>query len=356
MITTNSLFNIEAITNILEQKCTAGLGLIGGRMGLALFYFTLPPEYHQRGYELLDHISDHITEVDNASFSNGLAGIGWGIEWTVQKEFLSANTDDILQDLDDELYKKLVYAYATHISLSDGSLSQGMYFTSRLKSRNFKTHRFNQVVHQESIFLIVEEIAEALSTESGKLEALLEPGNAAGYNTLIDIAQSLLFFSNLSSVNLKYVLINETIYYIIGFIEKFFETAFKYLSDPRAYAACVYLAYAQYYTGDRYNFDIWKKRALLHFDQIIGNVNFSITDLMEDSGYLCAAYTFSLYGWAVASERKDAAALLDTLVQDAADDESIHADLLLQSVIYQMLQCVDPLNCKAFSSDILLMR
>lgn len=356
MITVNSPFNIGAITNRLEQKCTTELGLIGGKLGLALFYFTLPQEYHQRGYELLDHISDHITEVDNGSFSNGLAGIGWGIEWTVQKELLSANTDDILRDLDDELYKKLVYAYATHISLSDGSLAQGMYFTSRLKSRNFKTHRFNQVVHQESIFLIVEEIAEALSTENGKLESLLEPGNTAGYNVLIDIAQSLLFFSNLSSINLKYVLINETIYHIIGFIEKFFETAFKYLSDPQAIAACVYLAYAQYYTGERYHFEIWKKRALLHFDQIIGHINFSVTDLMEDSGYLCAAYAFSLYGWAVASDRKDAAALLDTLVQNVAHNESTHADVLLQSVIYQVLQCVDPLNCKAFSSDILLMR
>ena len=85
----------QRITNtlLLNASFIGNLGLMHGKMGIAIYFFHLAQEtknqiYEDYAGELIDEIYDEISTTTPLDFENGLAGIGWGIEYLVQNGFI----------------------------------------------------------------------------------------------------------------------------------------------------------------------------------------------------------------------------------------------------------------------------
>src|SRR5215475_16042885 len=106
---------VTTILNELAENCRDDYSLYKGKTGLCICYFLLfdiskDDSHLIKARNLLDELSGNIGNVKGLGFADGLAGIGWGIEWLVQNNYVDANTDEILEDLDDELYRSVVYS------------------------------------------------------------------------------------------------------------------------------------------------------------------------------------------------------------------------------------------------------
>ena len=91
------------------------------------------PLYKNHAEILIDDIFKNIENNEVClGFDNGLAGICWGIEHLVQNGFLVADTNYVLSDLDDKIYRFLSINKNLSINLENGLLGYGFYLISRL--------------------------------------------------------------------------------------------------------------------------------------------------------------------------------------------------------------------------------
>ncbi len=135
--------NLGLINSLILQKGNSleNIGLLNGKMGVCIYLFHLHREtgnstYKEKAGSLLEDIwqktERNIVPMD---FENGLAGIGWGIEYLVKEDFVPADTDDVLNELDDKIYQYLVNHKEFSLGLSNGLLGFGFYLLSRLKGK-----------------------------------------------------------------------------------------------------------------------------------------------------------------------------------------------------------------------------
>jgi len=143
-------------------------GLLHGDAGMAIVFHLLAAvkedhEAFNTAAALLDRISEHIGSVRGLEYENGLAGIGWAIEWLVQANLLKGvNTDEILPEVDDILYREVTTAKASSISIKSGAMGKAAYFLKRARSKNEGTHRYLQLCHQECLVMLTDDIDEII--------------------------------------------------------------------------------------------------------------------------------------------------------------------------------------------------
>lgn len=148
-------------------KSQDDIGLFNGTMGKTICYYVLSRIYSDTGLEkkakkFLRKIERSIHEMERFDFSEGLSGIGWGIEWLVQNRFLNADTDRILGDLDDVLYELVLYSKNANPSLGNGAVGIAMYFLSRLQENTGQRNRYRLICNLECLVFLSDEISEFL--------------------------------------------------------------------------------------------------------------------------------------------------------------------------------------------------
>ena len=87
------------------------IGICNGKMGLVLFFvnyskFTRNSIYEDMADELMNEITEEIHNDLPIGFESGLSGIGWGIEYLIQKRFLEGNSLEICEEIDKKLMEK----------------------------------------------------------------------------------------------------------------------------------------------------------------------------------------------------------------------------------------------------------
>ncbi len=90
---------------IMSSLFLNDLSLMNGQMGIAIFFALLSKNlknqiYEEFAEELLNNICENLTKYIPVSFSNGLCGIGWGIEFLKYKGFINEDTDELLSEID----------------------------------------------------------------------------------------------------------------------------------------------------------------------------------------------------------------------------------------------------------------
>ena len=122
---------------MLNGTLTECPGLVHGKMGVAVFFF----HYAQyTGNELFaDYAMDLIGEMMNqihvnspADYEKGIAGIGVGIDYLIHNKFLDTE-DDICSDLDDRIFRAVMYEPWQDFSLYNGLTGFGRYWITRLQ-------------------------------------------------------------------------------------------------------------------------------------------------------------------------------------------------------------------------------
>jgi lantibiotic modifying enzyme len=107
--------HLQRIANVLllNSSFIENLGLLNGKMGISIFFYKYGSYLDNKIYtdyagELIDEIYEEVNTNTSIDFANGLAGIGWGIEYLAKHKYIESNTDEALEDMDNVIYRSLL--------------------------------------------------------------------------------------------------------------------------------------------------------------------------------------------------------------------------------------------------------
>jgi hypothetical protein len=230
----NKCFSSEIITPDFLKKEIEKLillndnnfGLLYGQTGLCIIYFLLSDlfpdtDFSERANHLLNKISDNISIVEQLDFENGLAGIGWGIEWMVQNGYIQADTNEVLEDLDDELYKTVTCLKSPNISLKNGTIGKAMFFYKRLMSQNQPDiyNRYRNICNLECLVLLIDEMKENLLAEGDGILTGPNLEQSISSERLIEVAHTLIFLTKILPKRINLEIAERLIRSILSFIK-----------------------------------------------------------------------------------------------------------------------------------------
>lgn len=103
----------------------SAIGLLDGKMGIALVLAHYARCSRKKKVEhaadfLVESVMDQLTKTVSIDFANGLSGIGWGIEYLIQNNYMKGYGADILQNLDERIMQFDV------TRIKDWSLEKGL--------------------------------------------------------------------------------------------------------------------------------------------------------------------------------------------------------------------------------------
>ena len=135
---------------IINSSFISDLSLYHGKMGIVLFFthyarYTGKTVFDDFAGELLSEIFEEIHSDIPVNFEEGLCGIGWGIQYLLQNNFMEGDPDIVLRDLDNGIMERDI------LNITDNSFETGLagisfYVQSRLmyKRNNHKKMPFNK--------------------------------------------------------------------------------------------------------------------------------------------------------------------------------------------------------------------
>ncbi len=144
---------------ILSSSFIKNIGLLNGKMGIAIYFFhwykfTNDEIYQKFAEELIDEIFEEVTSNTLMNFENGLAGIGWGIEYLIKKEYLEGDSNVILEDIDFFVLNNVLDNMEKIASL-DEVIGYGIYFLCRLKKQKESLQKDNVVDFEKGLTSII---------------------------------------------------------------------------------------------------------------------------------------------------------------------------------------------------------
>ncbi len=159
------------IVKLIQQGERAGTmqGLMQGNVGLCLFFYHLAQSENNAEYEdladnLLDKVFDNLSTSTFADFENGLSGIGWGIEYLVQNGFAEGDTDKILEEVDNKVFKALHDENLISFELGNGLTGYLFYLINRLKKPT-NARSLAQRINRELLILVINKLDEVVTTQ-----------------------------------------------------------------------------------------------------------------------------------------------------------------------------------------------
>ncbi len=164
---TNYFFMINKLNEIKDtlDLCIHeenNLSLMGGKSGLALFYFyhykyLNDQNSYNKGFELISNIFDSInSDSYHHSFCFGLSGIGWMIEHLEMHSFIECQTNEMLNEFDNYLYRIMIFEIQNkNFDYLHGALGFGLYFLSRMKKntrvKNYLVKLVNELENKSEL-------------------------------------------------------------------------------------------------------------------------------------------------------------------------------------------------------------
>lgn len=153
-----ALEKIQEINGYLLENAKEehGLGLLHGKLGLSIYFYHLArktndQQFQEEAENLIEGIFEKLSEAKlPADFENGLAGIAYGISHLVNSDFVEADLDDTLGELDDRIFKFLE-DQKTNLSTNfrNGIIGYLFYCLDRLESSLKSRHQSNTFIFQK---------------------------------------------------------------------------------------------------------------------------------------------------------------------------------------------------------------
>ncbi|MDR2276190.1 MAG: hypothetical protein LBF27_35125 [Sphingobacterium sp.] len=137
--------------------------------------------------ENLSVIFENLDNIQEVNFSQGLVGLGFGIESLTQDNFLAIDSDVVLEDFDNLFYASYLFGNKNDLSLQSGAAGKLLYLTYRNRNQNKNTHRYKSLIHQECLYIIIKQI----------LDFLPLPKQCLQKHSKVEICQLLVIFSSI---------------------------------------------------------------------------------------------------------------------------------------------------------------
>lgn len=107
--------------------------------------------------QLLDDWSSEILQRDDYSFDRGVLGLGWLINYLIHEKYMEGDADEILEDIDDNIYKLVIREILDDnldIMLLLGYVT---YYQQRLTYRS-NIHFYRRFTHLECLKLLLKKL------------------------------------------------------------------------------------------------------------------------------------------------------------------------------------------------------
>ena len=145
---------------LLNGTLTECTGLVHGKMGIAVFFFhyaryTGNELFTDYSMYLIGELLNQIHINSNADYEKGIAGIGVGIDYLIQNNFLDVD-EDICEDFDIRMVRAIRYEQWKDFSLYNGLTGYGRYWITRTR---YKTPLIKA---RKNLIYIIENIEEKL--------------------------------------------------------------------------------------------------------------------------------------------------------------------------------------------------
>lgn len=121
---------------LLNGTLTESPGLVHGKMGISIFFFhyaqfSSNDLFADYAMDVISEMLDQIHVNSSADYENGIAGIGIGIDYLIQNNFLNVETD-IYEDFDDRMLRAVINDSYLNFSQYSGLIGCGRYWMIRL--------------------------------------------------------------------------------------------------------------------------------------------------------------------------------------------------------------------------------
>jgi len=145
-------------------------GLFNGKTGICIYFFHLAAvtgnlRYREFAVQLWAETSSGLNTVTSVDLEDGLAGIGWGIEYLVRQKYLRPDPEDLLRMIDDKLFKELSFGildqHERHIHQLIGIT---FYLLARIKRQVGDSGKENRDLQEYLLCIIVNMLESVIST------------------------------------------------------------------------------------------------------------------------------------------------------------------------------------------------
>jgi lantibiotic modifying enzyme len=126
------------------------LGLYHGKTGVVLFFshyarYIGEPLYNEFAGELLEEIIQALHTDLSIDFESGICGIGWGVNYLIQNNFMEGDINEILFEIDQKIMERDI-RHTTDMSCTCGLAGISYYVHSRISSfkENQEHYIFNK--------------------------------------------------------------------------------------------------------------------------------------------------------------------------------------------------------------------
>lgn len=128
----------QRITNALMLHSTSitDIGLLHGKIGIAIYFHHLARQsgksvFSEFANELIDQVTESLSNETPFDFESGITGIGWAVEYLIKNGFVEADADDILEEFDSKVNQVLIHSKKDLAT----TLAIGHYLNARLRYR-----------------------------------------------------------------------------------------------------------------------------------------------------------------------------------------------------------------------------
>ncbi|PZX59385.1 lanthionine synthetase-like protein [Algoriphagus ratkowskyi] len=155
-----------------NAKQENGLGLLNGKLGLSIYFFHLArntdnKEFLETAENLVVEVFEKLSEAKlPADFENGLAGIVFGISYLVNSDFVEADLDDTLRELDDKIFKFLEDQNGKlPAAINNGIIGYLIYCLDRLESSLKSGHQSNIYIYHKLGAQLLNQLGQLIEEE-----------------------------------------------------------------------------------------------------------------------------------------------------------------------------------------------
>jgi|GEM_PF-974339 len=163
-------FIFKALSSFCSKENT-DYSLFYGKVGLSIYFYVWSrsgSENEKQKYialadELLQDISNRIGDkIIEPSLPNGLSGIALGLQYLVDNKFVVGNSDEILVDIDDTIFRQIAHSTKLNISIENGILGYLIYLIFRSNRKYSKFNSANNEMFTQLIIKLINDLSTSI--------------------------------------------------------------------------------------------------------------------------------------------------------------------------------------------------
>ncbi|MBE0674325.1 MAG: hypothetical protein IH591_06655 [Bacteroidales bacterium] len=211
---------LQRIANVLllNASFTGNLGLLNGKMGIVIFFYlysqyTKNELYEKVAGELIDEIYIELNTNLPVDFSGGLMGIGWGIEYLIRGRFLEGDSDEVLKEIDNAVYRA---ALRTPLLINNDNelFGFGLYYLARLEGRKTDENNLNTIIKKQMLVYLHDDCERLLI-----LDKTFD--SEAPFLTINQLNSILFFIIGVQQLQLFPVKLSKIEHYILEYVKRY---------------------------------------------------------------------------------------------------------------------------------------